>query len=153
MEFSRQEYWSGYPFPSPGDLLNPGIEAGSPAFQAGSLLSEPCSLPSVWEFSKEPEPWHPTSWFSFKKYLCYYYFLAALGFSCSIQDLPLWPVGFSWVGSVVVVHALSCLAVGGILIPLPGIKLMCPALEGRFSTTGPPGKSHVMRVFWIYFLI
>ena len=31
VEFSRQEYWSGLPFPSPGDLLNPGIKLGSPA--------------------------------------------------------------------------------------------------------------------------
>ena len=31
MGFSRQEYWSGLPFPSPGDLLDPGIEPGSPA--------------------------------------------------------------------------------------------------------------------------
>ena len=41
MEFSRQEYWSGFPFPSPGDLPNPGIEPGSPALQAGTLPSEP----------------------------------------------------------------------------------------------------------------
>ena len=41
MEFSRQEYWSGLPFPSPGDLPNPGIEPGSPAFQADALTSEP----------------------------------------------------------------------------------------------------------------
>ena len=41
MEFSRQEYWSGLPFPSPGDLPNPGIEPGSPALQADALLSEP----------------------------------------------------------------------------------------------------------------
>ena len=34
MRFSRQEYWSGLPFPSPGDLPNPGIEARSPALQA-----------------------------------------------------------------------------------------------------------------------
>ena len=34
MEFSRQEYWSGLPFPSPGDLPDPGIEPGSPAMQA-----------------------------------------------------------------------------------------------------------------------
>ena len=40
-EFSRQEYWSGLPFPSPGDLPYPGIESGSPALQADSLLSEP----------------------------------------------------------------------------------------------------------------
>ena len=41
MQFSRQEYWSGLPFPSPGDLPNPGIEPGSPELQADALLSEP----------------------------------------------------------------------------------------------------------------
>ena len=41
MEFSRQEYWSGLPFPSPGDLPDPGIEPGSLALQADSLPSEP----------------------------------------------------------------------------------------------------------------
>ena len=40
MGFSRQEYWSGLPFPSPGDLLDPGIEPGSPALQADSLPTE-----------------------------------------------------------------------------------------------------------------
>ena len=40
MEFSRPEYWSGEPFPSPGDLPNPGIDPRSPALQADSLLSE-----------------------------------------------------------------------------------------------------------------
>ena len=38
--FSRQEYWSGLPFPSPGDLPDPGIEPGSPALQADALTSE-----------------------------------------------------------------------------------------------------------------
>ena len=41
MGFSRQGYWSGLPFPSAGDLPNPGIEPGSPALQADSLPSEP----------------------------------------------------------------------------------------------------------------
>ena len=41
MEFSRQEYWSRLPFPSAGDLPDPGIEPGSPALQANSVLSEP----------------------------------------------------------------------------------------------------------------
>jgi len=40
MRFSRQEYWSGLPFPSPGDLPNPGIEPGSPALQADSFPTE-----------------------------------------------------------------------------------------------------------------
>ena len=41
MGFSRQEYWSGLPFPSPGDLPNPGIEPGTPTLQADALTSEP----------------------------------------------------------------------------------------------------------------
>ena len=41
MGFYRQEYWSGLPFPSPGDLPNPGIEPWSPALQADTLPSEP----------------------------------------------------------------------------------------------------------------
>ena len=41
MGLSRQEYWSGLPFPSPGDLPNPGIEPRSPTLQADALTSEP----------------------------------------------------------------------------------------------------------------
>ena len=41
MDFSRPEYWSGQPFPSPGDLPNPGIKPGSPALQADFLPNEP----------------------------------------------------------------------------------------------------------------
>ena len=44
MGFSRQEYWSGLPFPSPGDLPDPGIEPGS---QADSLLSELLGKPQL----------------------------------------------------------------------------------------------------------
>ena len=44
MLFSRQEYQSGLPFPSPGDLPAPGIEPQSPVFQAGALPSEPPGL-------------------------------------------------------------------------------------------------------------
>ena len=47
MEFSRPEYWSGYPFPSPGDLPNPGIEPRSPALQVDSLPAEPPGKPTV----------------------------------------------------------------------------------------------------------
>ena len=45
--FSRQEHWSGLPFPSPGDLPNPGIEPGSPEFQVDSLSSEPPEKPEA----------------------------------------------------------------------------------------------------------
>ena len=45
MGFSRQEYWSGVLFPSPGDLPDPGIEPGSSALEADSLTSEPPGKP------------------------------------------------------------------------------------------------------------
>ena len=47
MEFSRQEYWSGLPFPSPGDLPNAGIEPSSPALKADALQFEPARKPSL----------------------------------------------------------------------------------------------------------
>ena len=47
MDFPRQEYWSGLPFSSPGDLPDPGIEPRSPALQADALLSEGSPLPTV----------------------------------------------------------------------------------------------------------
>ena len=53
MEFSRQEYWSGLPCPSPGDLPDLGIEPGSPTWQADALPSEP--------------PWKPTCYFPSKE--------------------------------------------------------------------------------------
>ena len=54
MGFSRQEYWSGLPFPSPGDVPDPGIEPGSLVLQADALLSEPPGKPGgdklgVWD--------------------------------------------------------------------------------------------------------
>ena len=47
MGFSRQEYWSGLPFPTPGDLPDPGIEPGLPTSQADSLPSEPAGKPPL----------------------------------------------------------------------------------------------------------
>ena len=51
--FSREEYWSGLLFPSPGDLPDPGIELGSPALQADSLPAEPPGKPSEPRVSPE----------------------------------------------------------------------------------------------------
>ena len=45
MGFSRPEYWSGEPFPSPGDLPDPGMEPSSPSLQVGSLPAEPQGKP------------------------------------------------------------------------------------------------------------
>ena len=48
MGFSRQEYWSGLPFPSPRDLPNPGIKRRSPSLQEDSLPAEPQGKPNVY---------------------------------------------------------------------------------------------------------
>ena len=78
MGFSRQEYWSGLPFPSPGDLPKPGIEPGSPALWADALSSEPPGKPLhfSWEKNnKSPSYWERSGtqirsqlWESTKKY-------------------------------------------------------------------------------------
>ena len=55
MGFPRQEHWNGVPFPSPGDLSNPGKEAGSAALQADSLPFEPLGKPrNTWKSSNMP---------------------------------------------------------------------------------------------------
>ena len=62
MGFFRQEYWSGLPFPSPGDLSDPGIEPRSPALQADALTSEPPGKPIwIWELDYK-ESWAPKNW-------------------------------------------------------------------------------------------
>ena len=57
MGFSRQNYWSGLPFPSPGDLPNSGIESRSPKLLADSLLSEPQGGYSPWRGKKVWHAW------------------------------------------------------------------------------------------------
>ena len=73
-EFSRQKYWSGLPFPSPGDLPDPGTEPTSPALQADALLTEPPGKPclgSMLQVLLLQQPWNPISAFSAQQvYLC-----------------------------------------------------------------------------------
>ena len=59
MGFSRQEHWSGLPFPSPGDLPDPGIKPGFPSLQADSILSEPQGkLSLLAELKRHPSTVH-----------------------------------------------------------------------------------------------
>ena len=62
MGLSRQEYWSGLPFPSPGDLPDPGIEPGAPALEADTLPSEPPGKSSISMsiLFQQRRRWHPT---------------------------------------------------------------------------------------------
>ena len=59
LEFSSQEYYSGLPFPSPGDLPDPGIELGSPALQADALVSEPPGKHHSRKNVFSNRDWHP----------------------------------------------------------------------------------------------
>ena len=60
MGFSRQEYWRGLPFPSPGDLPDPGIEPGSPALWADALPSEPPGKHACLENPTDRGAWRTT---------------------------------------------------------------------------------------------
>ena len=62
MGFSRQEHWSGLPFPSPGDLLDPGIEPRSPTLQTDALLSEPPGKPKLQQLDHEGNPSNTVFW-------------------------------------------------------------------------------------------
>ena len=68
MEFSGQEYWSGLPFPSPGDLPNPGVEPGSPTLQPDTLPPEPpgAQIPNMASHAWIPFPrkCHPVPLFT-----------------------------------------------------------------------------------------
>ena len=64
MGFSRQEYWRGLPFPSPGNLPDPGIEAGSPTSQADALLSELSIMPSKFILVVQETKFHSFLWLS-----------------------------------------------------------------------------------------
>ena len=58
MGFPRQEYWSGLPFPFPGNLPDPGIEPGSPSLQADALTSEPNAYKGLYR-DLDVEAFHP----------------------------------------------------------------------------------------------
>ena len=75
VEFSRPEYWSGLPFPSSGDLPNPGIKARFHALQSDSLLSQPLGK-SLWEYPFISK--HATC-----LWVCFSLFLSPSKLSCS----------------------------------------------------------------------
>ena len=56
MEFPRQEYWTALPFPSPGDLPDPGIQPASPTLAGGFITTEPPGKPTVWWSTKTSPP-------------------------------------------------------------------------------------------------
>ena len=126
MEFSREEYWSGLPFPSPGDLPNPGIEPRSPALQADSLPSEPSGKLDFVEDSGN---------ISSKIFFFYMDNFWNLYWICHNIVSVLCFVFFG--------HD-TC----GLLAPWPRIEPVPSALEGKVLTTGTSGKSLDLRIDW-----
>ena len=126
MEFSREEYWSGLPFPSPGDLPNPGIEPRSPALQADSLPSEPSGkLAFVEDSGNISSRIFFSTWTIFEIFIEFvtilflFYVLVFFGHD-------------------------TC----GLLAPWPRIEPVPSALEGKVLTTGTSGKSLDLRIDW-----
>ena len=111
VEFSRQEYWSGKPFSSPGNLTDPGIEPKSPELQTESSPSEPPGKPLVWGKQWQLTEDHgPTVLLGTVFFVCLFNLLAVLGLYCY--------VGFSL---VVVSRGCSLVAVVGLLIAVASL--------------------------------
>ena len=117
IEFSRQEYWSGLPFPPPGDLRNPGIEPRSPELQADSLPSEPPGKVKVKVKSLSRVRLFVTPWTVA--------YQAPLSMRFSRQEY--------WSG-------LLFPSPGD--LPDPGIEPGSPELESDALTSEPPGKPY-----------
>ena len=91
MGFSRQEYWSGLPFPSPGDLPNPGIEPRSPALKADPLLSEPLVETIIffllfWNLCFKQRMYISIHFFAFLARLCNFLKLVFYAVICSFSS-------------------------------------------------------------------
>ena len=140
MRFSRQGYWSGLPFPSPGDLPNPGIELRSPTLQADSLPSEPpgksCNenalLQRVFVFTSARHLRALPVWDHLFK-VCYF---LDNSMDCGLP------------GSCVL-GILQARVLEWVSMPSsrgssqPRDRTQISLIEGRFFTSEPPGKSHL----------
>ena len=118
--FSRQEFWSGLPFPFPGDLPDPGIEPRCPALQADALTSEPPGKPHI-----------------YIQKCC----LVTKMFSTLCDTMDFSPPG-SLVHGISQAKILEWVAISFSRGPffLPGTQSAYPALIGGFFTNEPPGK-------------
>ena len=156
MGFSRQEYWSGLPFPSPGDLPDPGIEPGSPELQADDLPTELWGKPrhtvncikdhvSLFPLAdrKLAVQWQ-CIWLYDSKCMCYAR-LSCFGVSNSVWPHRLQPARLlcPW-DSPGKNTGVNCCALLHGIFPVQGsnTSFTCPALKGRFVflSLAPPGK-------------
>ena len=133
MEFSRQEYWSGLPFSSPGDLPDPGMEFESPVAPA---------LPGIF-FTTEP-PGKPI-------YVCVYIHMYLLKIFMYLFGLP----GLSWSTQIFNLHCSMQILSGSMwdLVPWPGIKSRPPSLGVQSLSHWPPGKFSYLFFFRFFSII
>ena len=128
MGFFRQEYWSGLPFPSPGDLPNPVIELRSPALQADALTSEPPGKPiKMWKFKV-------------KSLSCVWLFGTPWTVAYQAPRSMNFPRQEYWSG-------LPFPSPGD--LPNPGIEPGAPALQTDALPSEPPRKQTVRNCSWI----
>ena len=137
MEFSRPEYWSGQPFPSPGSLSNPGIKPESPALQANSLPSEPQGKPYPYI---NPCNCYTCQIFTSLQNFPWYSFAVnpILSFPSQVSIyltpnhrlvLPVLELCMKGVTLFIVFILGLCCATCGILVPRPGIEPASAAVE------------------------
>ena len=139
MGFSKQAYWSGLPFPSPGYLPNPGIEPRSPVLQADSL---PQSYRGIGAMYQTPHSVQEATCVSFNLHRIWLLLLShSVTQSCLCN-----PTGCSQLSSSV--HGILQARILEWIAPFPspgelpnsGIEPASPALAGRFFTTALPRK-------------
>ena len=109
MEFSRQEYWCGLPFPSPGDLPNPGIKPRSPALQVDALTSEPPGKPrktTIWLSNFIPIYIYPKETKS-EKDTGITLFIAALFTICRTWNQPGCPLTDEWIKMLYYIYTME----------------------------------------------
>ena len=148
MEFPRQEYWSGFPFPSPGDLPNPGSEFVSPAL-TGRFFTTGTTRGAWRTPSFSTNQCHIRRWKSMggNKYNGCRKCLSHLHGDWTLSKGAIslfFPLSFYWICySIVSLLCFGFLAARhvGSLVSQPGIKSPPPALESKVLTTGLLGKS------------
>ena len=131
MGFSRQNYWSGLPFPSPGDLPDPGIEPGLPALEADALTSEP-----------------PGKLFHYKReYIGVSKHIVILSLTVWFVILLLGAIAKHFSFTRELTHPWTILSPMALppLLPLPSLVYNCSLTKGfTFPTT--------LRLFWLYWV-
>ena len=132
MGFPRQEYWSGLPFPSPGDLPDPGMELASPALAGGFFTTEPPGKPPYIQYKLYIAAWQtPQNIMAWNNHHSFSLWLCGLAvwtwwiyWSCAVSLMCLWSPGWlcPWVFADCWLSPLEQL---GLLLPVTWQAALC----------------------------